>query len=626
MREAVFASVSRLRGTGYVYTGPGWGVTVGTGWCFSVTWYILVVASSPFKCFLCGRYLKSVGVYKCHMNLHTRTRRPSGLRVPPVQPRVPFRPAARRRQKRSRTCKICGKTVCRSGLLKAHMNLHLGRQRYACTKCSKHFHSANALSKHSCPGTCPTTAIDCREKEDEKSTAADPSPQCSVAHETVENFALQPVMVPHGCKSGQGYKCVLCGKVLSRMDIFKAHMNLHTGAQPFQCNECGESFSRYNQRTYHKMVMHAAMPTSQADQQSHASLGTAADFVMLRDEDAASRDRKRKGFTRKSHTCEVCGKTLSCLWRLKSHMNLHSGIRPYQCQHCPKTYFSSSALIQHIGKKHTPEPAVSNTQALTCAAEDTSVAVKKLAQRNLKEKSTVDVMSPQCSVAQETVENFVVQPVMVPHGCKSGQGYKCVLCGKVLSRMDIFKAHMNLHTGAQPFQCNECGESFSRYSQKSYHKMVKHGAMPTSRADQQSHASPPKQQIPGKQVTHSSPASCAGSGQPPTTECKTSTASVRDRCTGGEDQQNVPVMLEEEHVASLDKEGSTRRSLTCEVCGKTLSCLGRLKSHMNLHSGSKPYQCQHCPKAYFSSSALTLHVRTKHTPEPAVQNMSEPTA
>ena len=64
---------------------------------------------------------------------------------------------------------------------------------------------------------------------------------------------------------------------------------------------------------------------------------------------------------------------------------------------------------------------------------------------------------------------------------------------------------------------------------------------------------------------------------------------------------------------------TAKRSRTCEICGRTLSNSGRLKSHMNTHAG-RPYQCQRCPKAYTSVSNLTRHVKKNHTQEAAVRN------
>ena len=173
------------------------------------------------------------------------------------------------------------------------------------------------------------------------------------------------------------------------------------------------------------------------------------------------------------------------------------------------------------------------------------------------------------------------------------------------------------------------------------------------------HARPPKQKIPGKQVTHSSPASCTGSGQPPTTECKTSTASVQDCCTGGEDQQNVPVDLEErqtseaankdssesevpddllvsidipamqdvanrgslsrEPVLSPDTHGCSEdnKPFKCGVCGVILqqytAYIAHMNAHMNKHTRKNTHKCSQCPMTYPSLASLRTHKRFKHS-------------
>ena len=67
-------------------------------------------------------------------------------------------------------------------------------------------------------------------------------------------------------------------------------------------------------------------------------------------------------------------------------------------------------------------------------------------------------------------------PVEVPLAgpTSSQKGYKCVLCGRILTRMAHFRSHMNLHMGIYPYQCTLCNETFASSSSRHAHYHQKH--------------------------------------------------------------------------------------------------------------------------------------------------------
>lgn len=88
--------------------------------------------------------------------------------------------------------------------------------------------------------------------------------------------------------------CELCGRKLyiSRMD---GHKNRHLGLEPYECHDCGDTFScKYNLRLHWR--------------RNH-----------VRDEQS---------------TCEICGKTFVSKMALRSHLIGVHGDRKFQCTMC----------------------------------------------------------------------------------------------------------------------------------------------------------------------------------------------------------------------------------------------------------------------------------------------------
>uniref|UniRef100_A0A7N8X2U1 C2H2-type domain-containing protein n=1 Tax=Mastacembelus armatus TaxID=205130 RepID=A0A7N8X2U1_9TELE len=60
----------------------------------------------------------------------------------------------------------------------------------------------------------------------------------------------------------------------------------------------------------------------------------------------------------KPYPCSVCNKSFPRPGALRRHKKIHSGERPYTCQHCGKSFIESSYLVHHLKMSHSERPGL----------------------------------------------------------------------------------------------------------------------------------------------------------------------------------------------------------------------------------------------------------------------------
>ncbi|KAM6903617.1 uncharacterized protein PEZ65_018422 isoform 4-T5 [Lycodopsis pacificus] len=216
--------------------------------------------------------------------------------------------------------------------------------------------------------------------------------------------------------------CLFCGKGFATAGHLSRHTSVHTGEKPLGCIVCQERFALESQLVGHKCV-----GESSRLQDDDASVGGSRSGGGLNPKHQLQVPvRLHTGL--KPFGCSVCGRTFAERESLSSHMTCHSGEKPFRCSVCNTGCSDGESLVQHM-RIH----------------------------------------------ARQTQ-------------------FSCTVCGKEFAWRRHLEKHLEVHSREKVYSCRYCEQRFCWHYQLKYHQCVGHRSsqLHQSRTEENREGEPPQ--------------------------------------------------------------------------------------------------------------------------------------
>ncbi|XP_061689149.1 zinc finger and BTB domain-containing protein 40 isoform X3 [Syngnathoides biaculeatus] len=336
-------------------------------------------------------------------------------------------PGTVRDKKKKIACDLCGRTFAHpSGMIYHKRTEHFDEKPYACETCGAKFPATSSLKNHMRLHT-GEKPYHCKHCDMSFSVAA------ALAYHTKKKHS-----------EGKMYACQYCKAVFAQSIELTRHVRTHTGDRPYVCRECGKGHSQASGLTVHLQTFHNMSQPLNCQK-------CCLSFQTLEEHQKHIEELHLKVF----HKCPTCSKVFTSALLLDKHKSIHTGVKPFICNLCNKSYQQLSGLWYHNRTNH-PEVFANQTRQLKTLVQceicfrffpcASSLAKHREAEHEGSAASTVH-----CSHCQVV---FGGPEEMQEHMCSqyttSTNDFICPLCALVCtSEMELQEHLLSCHMGAQ---------------------------------------------------------------------------------------------------------------------------------------------------------------------------------
>lgn len=245
-------------------------------------------------------------------------------------------------------------------------------------------------------------------------------------------------------EEGGIFPCNVCSLQCSSMFKLQDHMNLHTGARPYYCAECGKRFSQIRNYRNH-LRSHSRAKTRQPKCR-----------ICLRrfvNETDLKYHLTMNHFEDKFYECDRCKRVFTCLKACEHHIEF-SCMRKVMCENCGR-YFPKEKLL----RRHLESKMCYNSVKCT---ECSQIFAKKneLLKHSFSHLGLLPYTCVRCRC------HFRLARLYLRHKCKP-QSIHCVACLREFLNDHDFQQHKkdtgcwgNQDAKGDEIRCLECGQRF----------------------------------------------------------------------------------------------------------------------------------------------------------------------
>lgn len=161
-----------------------------------------------------------------------------------------------------------------------------------------------------------------------------------------------------------------------------------------------------------------------------------------------------------SHTCSICGKTLSSASSLDRHMLIHSGERPFKCRICNMAFTTNGNMHRHM-----------RTHGVELNDHDSHDNNNNNRFKAKKRKSNEDPVHKEPRIGSQTSPKNRRQSesdMGISANVLSNEQFVCQVCNKGFVSRSALYSHLELHPN-EPIKCRDCGSLLANYATFTQH-------------------------------------------------------------------------------------------------------------------------------------------------------------